>query len=164
MAVLNHGVLEQIGTPTQLYDTPINPFVAGFVGSMNLLAATVRTSGMDGALLDIEGFGPLHVPHAASISAGNAVGLSTRPHSLRMLPPDAATHTADNLAWASGQVEASEFQGGCTRYRIMVARQHLLVDLPHRIGTQTFPFGALVRVGIDPSQVRVFSADAAAAV
>ncbi len=161
MAVLDHGVLQQIGTPAQLYDAPINPFVAGFVGSMNLLAASVRSTGMDGALLNIEGFSPLHVPQGAGISAGDAVHLSTRPHSLRVQPPDAPTHAADNLAWASGQVEASEFQGGFTRYRVLVGRQHLSVDLLHRIGAQTLPAGTSVRVGIDPSQVRVFSMGAA---
>src|SRR3954466_9873061 len=43
IAVLRKGVLQQLGTPTELYDRPANLFVAGFIGSppMNVLSATV---------------------------------------------------------------------------------------------------------------------------
>ncbi|QGU02013.1 Trehalose import ATP-binding protein SugC [Corynebacterium kalinowskii] len=44
IAVLNHGVLQQVGTPRELYETPANEFVAGFIGSpaMNLGTFDVR--------------------------------------------------------------------------------------------------------------------------
>ena len=43
IVVLNRGVIQQIGTPTEIYDTPANLFVADFMGSppMNLVPATV---------------------------------------------------------------------------------------------------------------------------
>ena len=43
VAVMNHGVLQQVDTPQRLYDHPANLFVAGFIGTppMNLLAASV---------------------------------------------------------------------------------------------------------------------------
>ena len=49
VAILRHGRLEQIGTPLELYERPINVFVAGFIGSpaMNLLTATLDNSGDD---------------------------------------------------------------------------------------------------------------------
>ena len=37
IVVMNHGVIEQVGTPNQIYDHPESPFVAGFVGTMNFL-------------------------------------------------------------------------------------------------------------------------------
>ena len=39
VAVLRHGILQQVDTPRKLYDPPVNEFVAGFIGSpaMNLL-------------------------------------------------------------------------------------------------------------------------------
>ncbi len=47
IAVLNHGVLQQMGAPTVLYNRPGNQFVAGFIGSpaMNFLTATVAPEG-----------------------------------------------------------------------------------------------------------------------
>src|SRR6185436_13681677 len=46
IAVMNEGVLQQVGTPQTLYDTPINRFVAGFIGSpsMNFVDVTLDTS------------------------------------------------------------------------------------------------------------------------
>jgi iron(III) transport system ATP-binding protein len=43
MAVLDQGVVQQVGTPATLYDEPVNAFVAHFVGTMNLLPARVRS-------------------------------------------------------------------------------------------------------------------------
>ena len=47
VAILRQGRLEQIGTPLELYERPVNVFVAGFIGSpaMNLLPATLDSSG-----------------------------------------------------------------------------------------------------------------------
>ncbi len=45
MAVLDKGVVQQVGTPATLYDEPANPFVAEFVGTMNLLPdGAIRTA------------------------------------------------------------------------------------------------------------------------
>jgi spermidine/putrescine transport system ATP-binding protein len=49
IAVMNHGRIEQLGTPTELYETPATAFVAGFLGASNLLPGTV--SGPDSVRL-----------------------------------------------------------------------------------------------------------------
>ena len=48
VAVLDQGVLQQVGTPRALYEDPVNVFVAGFMGSppMNLLCVNVATDGL----------------------------------------------------------------------------------------------------------------------
>jgi ABC-type sugar transport system ATPase subunit len=74
IAVMNTGVLQQVGTPEELYTKPVNTFVATFIGSpsMNLLPAA--TLGI-GALDRLAGFRPEHVqlgnsrPDAASYEA-----------------------------------------------------------------------------------------------
>jgi len=48
VAVMNEGVIQQVGTPMDLFDFPVNRFVAQFVGSVNLFAGTYRRQ--DGAL------------------------------------------------------------------------------------------------------------------
>ncbi|HKB28169.1 MAG TPA: ABC transporter ATP-binding protein, partial [Candidatus Limnocylindrales bacterium] len=50
IAIMNHGVLQQVGTPQQVYDNPTNLFVAGFIGSpaMNLVRMTASADGLDG--------------------------------------------------------------------------------------------------------------------
>src|SRR5205814_9846611 len=57
IAVMSEGLLQQVGTPQELYDRPVNRFVAGFIGSpaMNFLDVAVKGSG-DGTVLEaIEG-------------------------------------------------------------------------------------------------------------
>ncbi|MDI9222853.1 sn-glycerol-3-phosphate ABC transporter ATP-binding protein UgpC [Pantoea sp. EA-12] len=48
IVVLNHGVIQQVGTPLELYDTPINKFVASFIGSpsMNFINGVVSCEGV----------------------------------------------------------------------------------------------------------------------
>src|SRR5690606_23121042 len=55
IVVLNGGVVQQIGTPLELYNTPANLFVAGFIGSpkMNLIAVTVDA--VEGSTLTVSG-------------------------------------------------------------------------------------------------------------
>ncbi|HWT92154.1 MAG TPA: sn-glycerol-3-phosphate ABC transporter ATP-binding protein UgpC [Solirubrobacteraceae bacterium] len=52
VAVMRHGVLQQVASPAELYDRPGNLFVAGFIGSppMNLIDGTLRDGGVDTAI------------------------------------------------------------------------------------------------------------------
>jgi ABC-type sugar transport system ATPase subunit len=60
IAVMNLGVLQQVGTPAELYENPTNTFVAGFIGSpaMNLVPAPLVDAGGSGRIV---GFRPEHV-------------------------------------------------------------------------------------------------------
>jgi iron(III) transport system ATP-binding protein len=156
MAVLDKGVVQQVGTPAALYDRPVNTFVAGFVGTMNLLPAQVRSRQGDRLTLDVQGVGELHFPASAETPAGDVITLSFRPHSLRLDLADAAHDT--RRVWMPGTVEASEFLGEFTRYRVRVGTHTLAVDHPHQAGLSKFPVGVAVSLGLEPSQVRLFAA------
>lgn len=45
IVVMNHGAIDQVGTPMEIYREPASPFVADFIGRANMLAATVEASG-----------------------------------------------------------------------------------------------------------------------
>ena len=72
IAVLNLGVLQQLGTPTELYERPVNRFVAGFIGSpaMNFLEMAVAVSG-EGVLLTRPGIS-IPVPLASELGRAAA--------------------------------------------------------------------------------------------
>jgi multiple sugar transport system ATP-binding protein len=74
MAVMESGVIRQVGTPTELFQRPANIFVAGFIGStpMNLIKGVVGSNGVDvgGATLPLDG---------ASVAAGHDVVYGIRP-------------------------------------------------------------------------------------
>ncbi|WP_411732622.1 ABC transporter ATP-binding protein [Paeniglutamicibacter sp.] len=79
VAVLKDGLLQQVGTPRELYDRPQNVFVAGFIGSpaMNLLELPVADGGV--------AFGGTIYPVASATlesATGNSVTLGVRPEDL----------------------------------------------------------------------------------
>jgi multiple sugar transport system ATP-binding protein len=83
IVVLNAGRVEQIGTPREVYHSPANLFVAGFIGSpaMNLLPASLGAGGVTLASGPVLG-GPT--------GTGAAVTLGVRPDRLSLAPPEAA--------------------------------------------------------------------------
>src|SRR4051795_12049694 len=87
IAVLNKGVLQQVDTPENVYDRPVNRFVASFIGSptMNLLDCTVADDG--GPVLVAEGW-RFHVPPRAVAAARQAaterVVLGIRPEDIAL--------------------------------------------------------------------------------
>jgi ABC-type sugar transport system ATPase subunit len=79
VAVMNEGVLEQVGDARTVYDAPANVFVAGFIGSPAMSFSTMRAAGRDGTLvLSRGGFAmPIHDPAipAAGLPAEVVVGV-----------------------------------------------------------------------------------------
>jgi iron(III) transport system ATP-binding protein len=156
MAVLDKGVVQQVGSPTMLYDEPVNAFVANFVGTMNLMPGQVRARSAQTLTLDVDGVGDLHLPWLVEAPEGDHLMISFRPHSLRVDVADAPRDA--RFVWMPGTVEASEFLGEFTRYRVRVGSQSLAVDQAHHAGLGKFPVGAAVSLGLEPSQVRLLAA------
>ena len=91
LAVFNRGRIEQIGTPADLYERPSTAFVAGFVGTSNLLRGDAAKSlvGMDGLF-------------------------TVRPEKIRM--GEAGANVADDEVGADGTIRAVVYLGPDTRY------------------------------------------------
>ena len=156
MAVLDHGIVQQVGSPVSMYDYPENPFVAGFVGTANMLPGRVAEASGDALTIDVEGIGPIRMGAQRGMTAAGAVRLTFRPHTVH-LDADGVGESPE-FVWIDGQVAASEFLGEFVRYRIRAAGHELSVDRPHFSGSEPRPPGAAVRVGIDPSQLRCLRA------
>ena len=86
IAVMNKGCVEQFGTPEEVYDAPESLFVAGFVGTTNLLPGTLSMSGAE-PVVDLAGGGWLALPIARPCSSPGPVVLSLRPEHLRFAGP-----------------------------------------------------------------------------
>ncbi len=141
MAVLDAGVLQQVGRPRELFDAPSNRFVAEFVGHTNLLAGAYDAAR---GVFVTRDFGD--IPLAGS-TQGNAV--SIRPHALTI-----TANRGQAGIWFEGEVQESEFLGEFTRYQVRLGEAVLTVDAPHLSATPIYPRGARVQVEIDPAEVR----------
>ncbi|HEU5030973.1 MAG TPA: ABC transporter ATP-binding protein [Spirillospora sp.] len=115
MAVLRDGVLEDVGTPEQIYEDPATVFVAAFLSSppINLLQATLWAVEGEGLLLDL---GPQRLtipwddPRASSLIShhGQMVIAGIRPDTLVPIAPGSPARQGTVL---SGQVHSLEFHG-----------------------------------------------------
>lgn len=151
MAVLNHGVLQQVGRSVDLYDYPVNSFVAGFVGTANLIDGQVSQQG-DQTLFQGAGLS-MALPHRPNDDVrSGSVQLFFRPHSVRLA---GSQSNEVNITWVPGRVASSEFSGEFTRYSVNIRQTSITVDQPHLIGVQDFAVGDSVFVGIDLSQTTI---------
>jgi iron(III) transport system ATP-binding protein len=150
MAVLDAGIVQQVGTPAELYDFPVNRFVANFVGTMNLLDGELRLDG-EAMAFDSDAVGRMRLPCRDDLAPGRAA-LSFRPHVVQL--QDAAAARDPALLWLEGVIEAAEFLGETTRYRVRAGRAELTADQAHLGGLPDFRDGSRVALGVAPSQLR----------
>jgi lactose/L-arabinose transport system ATP-binding protein len=101
IVVLRDGVVEQVGTPLELYDDPDNHFVAGFIGSpkMNFLAGV-----MEAGSVRLTEHGAVRIPVSVSAAPGTKVTVGIRPESFK----------ADGALALKLKVELVEHLGGET--------------------------------------------------
>jgi iron(III) transport system ATP-binding protein len=150
VAVMNHGKVHQVGTPHQIYDRPADLFVADFVGTANILAATVVEADGTQALLRVEGIGaPLRIRHT-----GRRLGpvkMCIRPENITIhrdgdnrIPADAVTAEVENRAYL----------GDHHRYGIRIGGTPVVVTT-----TRPVAHGALV-VSLPADDIRIFHEEA----
>jgi len=87
IVVMRDGIVEQTGTPLDLYDTPVNIFVAGFIGSpaMNLVPGVARINGA-APVVEFDGGVRLPLPTSARASDGQPVLYGMRPEHCVLSP------------------------------------------------------------------------------
>jgi iron(III) transport system ATP-binding protein len=141
MAVLDGGRIQQIGRPVELYDNPANRFVAGFLGTANLVEGEIVR---DGAGAVFRGPAGIVLPAPATARTGRAL-LALRPQALALTRDGAAAAIA-------GEVRQTEFLGGHVRYAIEAAGLTFHVDEPHLRGREALEPGTPVRLSADPGQ------------
>src|SRR6185437_5984793 len=144
IVVMRDGRVEQIGDPLELYDTPANIFVAGFIGSpaMNLVPGTARVNGT-GPGVEFEGGLRLPLPHAAQASDGQAVLYGMRPE--HCAPSDAAGLPAE--------VVVVEPTGADTQLFCRFNGQDISSLVRERVSCRP---GDRIRLAPDPARVHVF--------
>jgi len=142
IVVLRLGIIEQAGAPLELYNTPRNLFVAGFIGSpkMNFLAA-----GVDGSALNVAG-NRLELPR----DVAGATTLGIRPEHITIAE-------GSGLKLADVRVDLVENLGGQTVvYATTSDDQAITIVLE---GQSAVELGSTVGVHIDPARIHLFDGD-----
>ncbi len=132
LAVLEAGVIQQVGTPRELYDAPVNRFVAEFVGSINLVPARIAASdGSGGRIVEVESLGRAFLPDArigAAIgSHAGKVAVAFRPHAVRRSHDE----NAAGLAFVA-EVVTTLFLGELVRYQLRSGSALVVAEVLHQ--------------------------------
>jgi len=150
VVVMNHGRIEQVGTPQQIYRDPASAFVADFVGKVNVLSAVAEGAGRFrvGSLVLHGGIG------TKAVAPGTRVKLYLRPEDV--LINGAAQGNANA---APGKVIKVEFLGAfclVTVTLIGAEDQPLVVNLSrHSSDEMNLAEGTALRVGLPPDCMRL---------
>jgi putative spermidine/putrescine transport system ATP-binding protein len=120
IAVFDQGKVQQLASPTELYERPRTSFVANFVGDNNLMAAKVETLRSDRLCsVVLEGGDKVDAVATDDLMPGQKVTLSLRPERLR-LDPDGGAGTSSRL---KGVVEEIVYLGDHMRIFVRTATQ-----------------------------------------
>jgi spermidine/putrescine transport system ATP-binding protein len=113
IAVMSAGRVEQVGTPEEIYDSPATGFVAGFIGTANLLPATVQEIRGDRAIVKLAADRPAEVPTLGRpFAVGEKATLMVRPERIRV---SAVAPDGDD-PWLPVAVAETIFQGPVVRF------------------------------------------------
>ena len=124
IVVMRDGLIQQQGGPTELYERPVNRFVADFIGTSNFIAATVQevdagsgrvTARSDRGLIlrgDV-------TDTAATLGVGDSVTVATRPERLDIEP--SGVGSSDRAGWVDvqGRIRQGTYLGDQTEFRVL---------------------------------------------
>jgi putative spermidine/putrescine transport system ATP-binding protein len=119
VVVMSRGVMEQVGTPFEIYNYPSTMFVASFVGTLNQLLCTVVDAARGLVAYDGQTLTP---GNALTQPKGAAVTLMLRPEELRLGPEGGENRLR-------GQVESVNFLGSTIRVAVKVGATPLTLDV-----------------------------------
>jgi len=116
IAVMNRGIIEQMGAPAQLYENPRTTFVANFLGQSNLIAGDVVGTDGDRLVVDIEGTKVAAARARASVETGR-VWVGVRPE--KVFIAEVSEDRDDDInTVAGGVVSDVSFVGVSTQYLV----------------------------------------------
>jgi spermidine/putrescine transport system ATP-binding protein len=116
VAVMNAGVIEQMGAPEELYENPRTTFVANFLGQSNLIEGTVKSRSADVVTLDMHGI-DVSIPAARSHAEGDKGWIGIRPEKVLIGDPGEVLDAPGNSI-PGGVVSDVSFVGVSTQYLV----------------------------------------------
>jgi iron(III) transport system ATP-binding protein len=142
IAVLNHGVLEQLDKPEMIYHLPATPFVADFVGQADFVTGRVQ----DGVVqTELGGF-----PNTLGSAEGTSVVVMIRPDDVHLVPNTSA----------EPRIVARQFRGSENLYAVRLGSGRIVHS--SESSTSLYQEGTAVEVRVAATHTVLFPADAVA--
>ena len=148
IAVFDGGRIQQIGEPNEVYERPVNEFVAGFIGDNNMLRGVVSGRTGKEAVVDVGGALQLRAETEAPVEAGTAVALAIRPERVALDPESAGLQaTIEKVIYAGDRLHLHcVLQGG----------QAIAASTAHAERIATLVAGDSISLALPPEHCRLF--------
>jgi spermidine/putrescine transport system ATP-binding protein len=147
IAVMSQGKIQQLGAPLDIYERPVNRFVADFIGDTNFVSATI-IAGRDGAFVHCRNDGGLEllVSPVNGVAGGAAVTLALRPEKIMLKP-----------GGGIGTIAQAVYVGTDTNYDVRLAdNTRLNVRVQNAVdGRSQFAVGDRVGIEVPPGAARM---------
>ena len=117
IVIFNHGQIEQIGTPREVYETPSNLHVASFIGEANIFEIEVKAVDGPHLITEIEST-TLHCKNTGSFQTGDALHLIVRPEDIRVW---SETEIPDTTGMLPGKIVDIIYKGSTVDLAVALA-------------------------------------------
>jgi ABC-type Fe3+/spermidine/putrescine transport system ATPase subunit len=144
IAVVNQGQIEQIGSPTEVYERPRTRFVGDFLGRTVVMKGTIKKDA-GGLWVDVQGSGRVRIGADGGLSDGAVVRIISRPEDIALL---GAGEAGPNEV--AGRIERVSYLGDHLEYTIAAAGRSLVLPAAKK---ERYAVGAEVRLAFDPARV-----------
>lgn len=147
IAIMNEGKIIQLDTPAQLYESPANLFVAGFIGESNFLEGRVAESeGNNTAIVTREGL-KVWVRKLDHLDYGEEIAVAIRPEKIQILS-NHKDASSDIINRFTGRIEEIVYVGEARIYRINLAAG-VIVEVKVQSGpdVKDYRIGGEVQIG-----------------
>lgn len=131
MAVMNKGSIEQVGTPVEIYESPVSSFTAAFIGDTNFLDGRVtKLIDSEYAEIHVDGIGDIICFNDRKLKVSDPVHVSVRPEKIytSKTRPDASR----KINLLNGIVENMVYIGTSTKYWVRSGEWLFATQQPHR--------------------------------
>ncbi len=151
IAVMNKGNIEEVGTPTQIYEKPNSQFTMDFVGNVNYMRGKVTSSSQKESRIKVENAGGAELACTPPdlLGVGEDVLVCSRPEDITLFE---RTEKVDPGTWPAA-IKSVAYVGSRVEYFIQLGDQTVRVNCPSSV---RFDEGSQVCMKLDPNTVRIW--------
>lgn len=131
VAVMNEGEIIQYGTPFEVYESPVNAFVANFIGETNFFTGTVEKVEEEYFMLDTGRFGKIWLYKDMEVKIGQEIQVSLRPEKVKVTKEKPIAPQGVKINILEGIVDETIYLGSQTKYTVAVGDHYLQAFKQH---------------------------------
>jgi len=149
IAVFNDGKVQQLSSPDQLYESPVNSFVAKFIGENNTFAGEIMDISKDKCKVKLNGGGEILANPITVKSKGEKTTVSLRPERA-LINPDGKMDNSHK-----GKIEEVIYHGDHTRVRLnLLGNNEFILKVPNSSANLDIKLGNEINIGWDSTDAR----------